>query len=118
MGCERFVTLEEMLASPYECSIASCCDLVGEARETFIDGLIEEAQIMVESYLERDICKKTRKDVFVGDDSTSFFLRNLPLDITENITLSRRLNRNVYSGDDKKNIFLTLQYFLNLIYTL
>ena len=98
MSCGRFVTLEDFYNSPYECSIASCCNITGEARDVFIDQLLEESQIMVESYLGKEICKQTRKDVFVGDDSYSYFLRHLPIDPTGEVTIEKRHRFGNYSG--------------------
>lgn len=98
MSCGRFVTLEDFYNTPYECSIASCCNITGEARDIFIDQLLEESQIMVESYLGKEICKQTRKDVFIGDDSYSYFLRHLPLDPTGEITIEKRHRYGNYGG--------------------
>lgn len=98
MSCGRFVTLEDFYNSPYECSIASCCNITGEARDIFIDQLLEESQIMIESYLGKEICKQTRKDVFIGDDSYSYFLRHLPIDPTGEVTIEKRHRYGNYSG--------------------
>jgi len=90
MSCGRYVTLEEFNATPYACQIASCCTVTDEALEILKDQLLEEAQILCDSYMGKELCKQQREDVFVGDDSYSYFLRYLPLDITEDITITKR----------------------------
>jgi len=74
-----YITLQEFKDSPYYCAFASCCTATQPEIDAMITGLILSCQSIVDNYINTTLEVKTRKDIFEGDNDTSYFVEHIPV---------------------------------------
>ncbi len=108
MACE-LLTLDEFKSSPFNDALVICSAPSGDARDAYIEGLIQVAQESVVSFLGWDICMQPRKDITKGDDSNTYFLDFLPVNPTGTIEINYKqiMRNNLGSSISGLNGFIT-----------
>jgi hypothetical protein len=74
-----YVTLQEFKDSPFYCAYASCCTATDLEIDAQITGLILSCQSIIDNYINTTLEEKERKDIFEGDNSSSYFLEHIPV---------------------------------------
>lgn len=83
-----YITLQEFKDSPFYCAFASCCTATQPEIDAQITGLILSCQSIIDNYINTTLEETERRDIFEGDNDTSYFLEHIPVLSTPTPTIA------------------------------